>query len=141
MITIYEYLARMPDLPPSSLQFPTSTLNLENIPNPSGQWMYVTTDATSGDEIAVDIDSGVQQGHFVRFWQRRIFSIPNEQGAKVAWFYLAMDCGTGRYRIEKDIYLNSLGMVVAEGLKPGPLQYAMPDTWAGDMFHCVCPLW
>lgn len=130
----------MPDLPLTSLQFPTSTFNLENIPNPSGQWMYVTTDSANGDQIAVDIDSGIQQGNFVRFWQRRIFTMPNEQGAKVALFYLAMDCSTGRHRIEKDIYLNSLGVVVAEGLKPGPLQYAMPDTVSGAVFQCVCPL-
>ncbi|HAJ62834.1 MAG TPA: hypothetical protein DCP31_29390 [Cyanobacteria bacterium UBA8543] len=141
MITIYEHLARMLDLPLTSHKFTTSTFNLANIPNPSGEWMYVTTDATSGDEIAIDIDSGIQQGNFVRFWQRRTFNIPDEQGARVALFYLAMDCSTGCHRIEKDIYLNSLGMVVAEGLKPGGLQYAMPDTWEGELFQCVCPIY
>ncbi len=140
MITLYKHLARMPNLPLTSRQFPTSTFNLENIPHPSDLWMYVTTDTTNGDEIAVDIDSGIQQGNIVRFWQRRIFSTSNEQGAKVALFYLAMDCSTGGYRIERDIYLNSLGMVVAEGLKPGSLEYAMPNTWAGDLFQCVCSL-
>ena len=74
MITIYEHLARMLDLPLTSLQVPTSTFNVANIPNPSGEWIYVTTDASSGDEIAIDIESGIQQGNFVRFWQRRIFS-------------------------------------------------------------------
>ena len=140
MLNLWKQLTRMRDLPLSSLQFPTLTFNLANIPDPSGQWMYVTTDSTSGDEIAVDFDSGIQQGNCIRFWQRRIFTSPNELGAKVALFYIAMDCSTGRHRIEKDIYLNNSGSIVAESIKPGPLQYAMPNTVAGAVFQCVCPL-
>ena len=106
----------------------------------SGRWMYVTTDPDTGDEIAVNFDSGIQQGNLIRFWQRRTFTRPDELGATVALFYIAMDCSTGRHRIEKNIYLNSSGQVVAESIKPGPLQYAMPNTVAGAVFQCVCPL-
>ncbi|HEY9832977.1 MAG TPA: surface-adhesin E family protein [Stenomitos sp.] len=119
-------------------QFSTPKLNLVNIPNPSGQWVYVTTDVVNGDEIAIDTISAIKQGNIVRVWQRRLHSVPDQQDTKIALMYLSIDCSTGIYRLEKDIYLNSLGIVTGGSNEPGSLQNTIPGSVGGAVFQFVC---
>ncbi|HEY9634934.1 MAG TPA: hypothetical protein V6D14_16140 [Coleofasciculaceae cyanobacterium] len=123
---------------PVNPQLSTSTFNLVNIPNPSGQWVYVTTDVVNGDEIAIDTNSATKEGSIIRLWQRRLHAIPNQQGTKIDLMYLSIDCSTGIYRVEKDIYLNSLGIVTGGSSEPSPLQNTIPGSVGGAVFQFVC---
>ena len=116
----------------------TLTFTSLNVPNLSGEWQYVTTDITNGDEIAIDPVSFIQQGNVVCFWQRRLHVTPTQQGTKVTLMYVAMDCSTGVWQLRKDIYLNSLGMVTGGSDEPSPLQNTIAGSVGAAVFQCVC---
>jgi hypothetical protein len=125
-------------IPSVSPQSATFAVALANIPNCSGEWLYVTTDRNNGDEIAIDPVSFIKQENVVCFWQRRLHPTPTQQGTKVTLMYIALDCSTGIWQLREDIYLNSLGMVTGGSNEPSPLQNTIPGSVGAAVFQLVC---
>lgn len=123
---------------PVSSQVSVPTFNLADIPNPSGQWMLVGNDSTNGDQIDIDTRTSVYQGNFVRFWQRRVTSVPKQNNVSISLNYQSIDCGRGVYRFHKDLYLDRLGNVVDQAVGDSQLQNVVPGSVSQIVYQVVC---
>jgi hypothetical protein len=119
-------------------QVSVPTFNLADIPNPSGQWMSIGNDSTNGDEIDIDTRTAIYQGSFVRFWQRRVASVPNQNNVSISLNYQSVDCGRGVYRFHKDLYLDRSGNIINQAVGDSPLQNIVPGSVGQMVYQLVC---
>ena len=123
---------------PVSSQVSVPTFNLADIPNPSVQWILVGNDATNGDQIDIDAKTFIRQGNFVRFWQRRVTSVPKLNNISISLNYQSLDCGKGVYRFHKDIYLDRSGNVINQTEGDSQLQNVVPGSVGQMVSQVVC---
>ena len=100
--------------------------------------MLVTNDSTNGDEIAIDAKTVIYQGKFVRFWQRRLADVPNQNGVTNSFYYESVDCSQRVFRFHKDLYLDRAGKIVNQSVGDSPLQTVVPGSVGEQVYQLVC---
>lgn len=129
-------VSSQPQVAPS---IPSATLIATSgtIPNPSGQWTSIDSDA-SGAFVSVDVNTASRQGNIVRFWQRRVLASPDQFGSSIYLNYQSVDCVNAVFQFHKDVYLTSDGTIVNQGVGDSPVQLITPGSIGESVFRGVC---
>jgi hypothetical protein len=115
----------------------SSTFNSSEIPNPSGQWVFIVAD-TYGSQISIDANTAQRQGDLVSFWQQRILPTPDQFGSSIYLNYQSIDCKAAVFRFHKDIYLDASGNIINQAVGDSPLQNIAPGSVGAQVFMRTC---